>query len=189
VPYTVWSNDRLVGETDLDYIANTSEHKMGDFAATEYGEQIIPVLMAPRKAACAHASLDEVELLYTRRETIPLELRAPDGRVIPTDHIEITDLEWLISLAPPIESGEDDWQADAELADFELQEQFQPEERYEDPLKDLLPAEWTQEERDPLRLFDEFDIPDLEFGEMEDPNTPPPVYPRYQIQVQITNGG
>lgn len=187
MPYTVWSNDRLVGESALDYIANTSEHKMGDFAATEYGERIIPILMAPRKAVCSRATLEEVEALYTRRETIPLELRAPDGRVIPTDHIEITDLEWLVSLVPP-EPLEDDWRADVELAEFELREQFEPEERA-NALMDLLPPEWLQEEHDPLRLFDEFDIPDIEFGEEDDPNAPPPVYPRYQLQVQIMNGG
>ena len=75
------------------------------------------------------------------------------------------------------------------MAEIELQEQLQPEQRYEDPLEGLMPPEWAQPERDPLRLFDEFDIPDIELGEIDDPNAPPPVYPRYQIQVQIKNGG
>ena len=188
MPYTVWSNDRLVGESDLDYVASNSQHKIGDFTATEFGEKIIPVLMAPRKAVCAHASLEEIELLYDRRETIPLELRAPDGHVIPTSHIEITDLEWLMSLATPIESMPDDWQADMELAEMELHGELAPEDEFRDEIAELLPPEWLQEQSDPLR-FDEFDIPDIEFGQVEESEGPPPEYPRYQIQVEISKGG
>lgn len=188
MPYTVWSNDRLVGESELDYVANNSQHKMGDFTATEFGEQIIPVLMAPRKAVCAHASLEEIELLYDRRETVPLELRAPDGRVISTEYIEITDLEWLMSLAGPLESTPDDWQADMELAAMELQGELAPDEEFRDELADLLPPEWLQMQSDPSR-FDEFDIPDIEFADVEETEGPPPEYPRYQLQVQIKNGG
>ena len=151
MPYTVWSNDRLVGETDLDYITNTSESKFGDFDATEYGEQIISDRMAPRKAVCARASLDEVEQANRQRESIPLELRAPDGRVVATDDIEITDLEWLLSLAP-LHPIADDWRADLD----------QPTE------------------------FDEFDVPEMELA---DGDEPPPDFPRYQIQVRIKNGG
>ena len=181
VPYTVWCNDRLVGETDLDYIANTSELKFGDFDATEYGEQIIPVLMAPRQAVCAQASMDEIRSLFSRREQIALELRAPAGRVIPTDYIEITDLEWLLSLGRDFE---DDWQADMELAEAELSDELEPPVDDEGERLDALPPEWITEEADDV--FDEFDTPDLEF---EDPGAPPPEFPRYQIQVAIRNGG
>ena len=183
MPYTVWSNDRLIGESDLDYIANTSQVKFGDFSATEFGEQIITLRMAPRKAVCAHASLDEVEALHKQRESIPLELRAPDGRVIPTDDIEITDLDWLLTLAP-LHPVEDDWQGDLEMAEFELREELEPEDRFQDPLRELLPPEWLDQEDEPA--FDEFDIPDVEFGEED---APPPNFPRYQIQVHIKHGG
>jgi hypothetical protein len=182
VPYSVWCNDRLVGETDLDYIANTSEHKMGDFEASEYGEQLIPVLMAPRKAVCAHAPMEVIERLYTTREQVKLELRASDGRVIPTDHIEITDLEWLLSLAGDIE---DDWQSDLAMAEAELAMELEPPEDEEGEQLDVIPPEWLDDE-DEDALFDEFDVPDIE---LEDPNAPPPNFPRYQIQVTITNGG
>lgn len=181
MPYRVFCNDRLVGETDLDYIANTPEHKMGDFEATEYGEQIIPVLMAPRRAVCAHASMDEIERLYTKREQVRLELRAPDGCVVHADHIEITDLEWLISLSSDIE---DDWQADLALAKAELALELEPPEDEEGEQLDVIPPEWLDDESD--ELFDEFDVPDIEQG---DPNSPPPNFPRYQIQVMIANGG
>jgi hypothetical protein len=166
VPYTVWSNDRLVGETDLDYIANTSEAKMGDFVATEFGDEIISVLMAPRKAVCAHAALEEVEALYTQRETIPLELRAPGGRVIPTDDIEITDLDWLLSLASA-DLQDNGWEPDLDAA---------------------LEAERVDELD---QLLDEFDVPEVEMSELElpEPSASQPVYPRYQIQVRIKGGG
>lgn len=181
MPFTVWCNDRLVGETDLDYLANTSEHKTGDFAATEYGEQLIPILMAPRKALCAHQPMELIERLYSRREELRLELRAPDGRVIPTNYIEITDLEWLVSLVPP---DMEDWRADLELAEAELALELEPPEDEEGERLDVIPPEWLDDDEDPQ--FDEFDVPDLE---REDPNAPPPEFPRYQIQVELTSGG
>lgn len=182
MPFTVWCNDRLVGETDLDYIANTSQTKFGDFVATDYGEQLIPILMAPRQAVCAQAEMEEIHRLYTRRERIHLELRAPDGSVIPTDHIEITDLDWLLSLSI---DREDDWQSDIELAEAELMEELHPQEDDESERLDVLPPEWFQQEIEEPD-YDEFDTPALEFGDLEDEPTD---FPRYQIQVAITNGG
>jgi len=182
VAYTVWHNDRLVGESDLDYVANTSELKFGDFTATEYGESLIRVLMAPRQAVCARASLAEIEALYSRRQTIQLELRAPDGRVIPTDNIEITDLDWLVTLGA---DSPDDWQADLELARADLHEELLAGDDDESERIDVLPPEWLNDDHDEPD-FDEFDVPDLEFS---DQDMAPQEFPRYQIQVRIQHGG
>ena len=161
MPYTIWSNDRLVGESDLDYLTNTSELKLGDFTATEHGEEIIAVLMAPRQAVCSRAPYDEIEALCTRRESVPLELRSPSGRVIPTDDIEITDLEWLLSLTP-VAWRDDDWQPDVDMPELHADLETLPD----------------------LDL-DEFDVPDIEIAEPDQQ----PMYPRYQIQVRIKGGG
>lgn len=184
MPYTVWCNDRLVGETDLDYIANTSERKFGDFEATDYGREIIPVLMAPRQAICAHAPMEEVRALFFRREQVQLELRAPDGRVIPTEFIEITDLEWLLTLGG--DDRDEDWQDDMAIAEAELSERLCACDVDDGERLDALPPEWLDEEEMNEDSFDEFDVPDLEFG---DEFASPPDFPRFQIHVGILGGG
>jgi hypothetical protein len=172
VPYTVWCNDRLVGESDLDYIANTDEHMMGDFAATPYGEELIPILMGPRKAMMARASRESIVAAMARREANPLQLRDPAGAVVPSALIEITDTEWLMSLATRIE---DDWQADLALAEAELSEELAPSEDDDSEQISAEPPPWMDDEDDDL---DEFDVPDLELGDR-----PPREFPRYQLQV------
>jgi len=172
VPYTVWCNDRLVGESELDYIANTDEHMMGDFAATAFGEELIPVLMAPRKAMMAHESRDRIDAAFARREAIPLELRDPAGTVVPGGLIEITDTRWLLSLATRIE---DDWQADLAIAEAELREELAPSEDDDSEQISADPPPWIDDEDDEL---DEFDVPDVEIG-----GRPPREFPRYQLQV------
>jgi hypothetical protein len=173
VPYTVWCNDRLVGESDLDYIANTDEHMMGDFVATEFGEELIPILMAPRKAMMAREPMASVESLFERRQGIPLVLRDPAGAVMPAELIEITDTEWLLSLAPDIE---DDWQADLALAEAELREELAPSDDDGSEQISADPPPWIDDEDEDL---DEFDVPDVELAD----DGPPREFPRYQLQV------
>lgn len=175
MPFTVWCNDRLVGESELDYIANTADHQMGDFAATEYGEQLIPRLMEPRMAIMARASADEIRAAESRREALQLELRGPDGAVIPAMHIEITDTEWLLSLAGDIEG---DWQADAAISEAELLDELLPHDDDDAERIHADPPPWIDDESDEL---DEFDVPDVELG--GDDGRPPREFPRYQLQV------
>lgn len=175
MPFTVWCNDRLVGESDLDYIANTAEHQMGDFTATEYGEEIIPRLMEPRMAIMSRASVAEIRAAESRRQALPLELRGPDGAVIPATLIEITDTEWLLSLAADVE---DDWRSDLESARAELLDELVPHDDDDAERIHADPPPWVDEESDEL---DEFDVPDVELG--GDDGRPPREFPRYQLQV------
>lgn len=179
--FTVWSDGELVGATALDYIANTSEVKFGDFTATEFGERAIAIRMSLRKALCARAPLDEIEALHACREAVPLELRAPDGRVISTDDIEITDLDWLLTLASRNEE-EDDWESDVKLAEFELQEELDPDEGECEP---LIPPELLESDENDF-AFEDLDLSDADEG---DPDAPPRQFPRYQIQVRVSHGG
>ena len=178
--FTVWSDGQLVGESALDYVANTSEVKFGDFVATEFGERVIAIRMAPRKAVCARAPLDEIEALYAFRQVVPMELRAPNGSVVPTDDIEITDLEWLVTLLPPGGHRSDDWQADLELAEFELEEElFQEKET-----NPLIPPELLESG------IEACELEEIEFcGETDAGDGPDQEFPRYQIQVHIKGGG
>lgn len=153
MPYSVWCNDRLVGESELDYIANTDDHKMGDFAASAFGEELIPILMAPRKAMMARASRAEILRAQARREEIPLQLRGPDGAVVPAAHIEITDSAWLL-----------------EIAETHVPDDGEFERIDSDP------PPWIEDESDEL---DEFDVPDVEL----DSEAAPEDFPRYQLQV------
>ena len=176
MPYTVWCNDRLVGESALDYIANTDEHKMGDFTATAYGEELIPVLMAPRRAVMAHEPMASIVQAHARRDALRLELRGSDGCVIPAEHIEITDTDWLLSLVPNLE---DDWQADLAMAEAELRDELAPSDDDDFEQISADPPPWIDDDEDDL---DEFDVPDVE---LSDDGRPPREFPRYQIQVMF----
>jgi hypothetical protein len=178
--FTVWCDGQLVGRSSLDYIANTSEVKFGDFTATRYGEQLIAIRMLPRQAQCAHAPLEKIKEYQARRDAIELELRAPGGRAIPTDDIEITDLDWLMTLAPSIST--DEWEMDAGMANLELVEEL--DRRPGEDLDDLIPAEL-------LECDEGIDARDSDGCEIVayEPDGNASEFPRYQIQVRIKNGG
>jgi hypothetical protein len=185
-PFTVWSGGELVGETHLDYLANTSEVKFGDFTATELGERIIAIRMSPRKALCAHAPWKEIQALHACREAVPLELRAPDGREIPTEDIEITDLEWLASLRH-VGGDDESWEDDLRFAEADLMEELQSEPLFRDELMELLPAN-SAEFADEL-LTDDLWTDDCAEPTDDNADSPPVEFPRYQIQVHIKGGG
>jgi hypothetical protein len=147
---------------------------MGDFAATAFGEEIIPVLMAPRVALMS-GDREAIPAAEALRDALRLELRDPDGRAIPTLRITITDTEWLIGL-----DGEtsDDWETDVEIAEADLREELQPSEPDDAERMDAIPPPWLEDDDD-AAAFDEFDVPDLEFA--AEPDAHP--FPRYQIFV------
>ena len=171
MPYTVWCDDRLVGESALDYIANTDDHWMGDFVATPFGEEIIPIMMAPRVAMLAREDDARIQEAQRRRDELALELRGPDGVLIPTQLIEITDTRWLLEI-----SESRGWGLDSD--DSELRDELEVSDDGGFERIDADPPPWLDEEDDEL---DEFDVPDVEFegGSVE----PPPDFPRYQLQV------
>ena len=181
--FTVWSDGRLVGESALDYIANTSEVKFGDFIATRFGEQLIAIRMLPRQAVCAHAPWTKIEEYQARRDAIRLELRAPNGNSIRTDDIEITDLDWLMTLVRPHEK--DDWESDIELADAELQQELDRDKRERDEEHDLIPRELLDQEWETIDV----EAPDFSQEAASEGEGEAMDFPRYQIQVWISNGG
>lgn len=129
MPYTLWSRGRLLGESDLGFVQIWENVKFGWFHPSPAGERFMPVLTGtgpalmklhkmmrnpmremmrgadeakgefPRDIRQTTAYADLVSMI-DEREAMELELRGPDGKVIPTDDIGIDDTEWKISLIP-----------------------------------------------------------------------------------------
>ena len=180
MPYTLWSKDRLLGESELDYIGNTDKHMMGDFIATDAGEQLMPIITGVRRAIIemgrarrAVESSDrwkpdairsseeyaDVAEATAHLEGLELQLRDPAGQIVAADWIDVTDTEYTLSLAN-----------DFELNDLEgeLREQMELQSIDFDQDADLLDEHFAAIEAD--------GPPDFE---------PESVFPRYQIQVQL----
>jgi hypothetical protein len=139
--YTVWSRGRLLGHTSLGYPPSLPWIRAGDFAPTPIGASLLPVLtgMGPALEALA-AVLDanlpdgravpgipnalrltteyaDVLSLSDQLEHLALQLREPDGAIVPTAAIGIQDSEHLLALA----------RRDGVLADDDLRiEPWQP---------------------------------------------------------------
>jgi hypothetical protein len=141
--YTVWSQGRLLGETELSYTRWMHKHRGGDFFPTEFGETLMPIVTGgpaamkelakamhvaardsddaaaakERRAATPEitAARAELESAVERRDALALELRRPDGSIVPTEYIDIRDTELLWD----IEDDEDDLGFDDDEIDDE----------------------------------------------------------------------
>lgn len=184
MPYTVWSHGRLLGESALEHRRVFPRHRMGDFFPTEAGEKLMPVATGVSKAGAdlvkslsgappgspARAHLRETSeyadlaAAEDHYDALALELRGPDGAVIPTEWIDLRDTEFLLSLT------DDDLEATSLELDFSSEE----EDDFGDPPPGFgdAPA---------------FDLEDeLNFNDDDDaPWRPERVFPRYQLQVML----
>ena len=185
--YTFWSHGRLLGTSDLDYVRCIPRLRSGDLISTEFGESILPVAagVPPTSIALGHAlktagadvPLDDRGLRMRRmpeyvafeaavaaREALHLELRGPDGSVIPTESIDVRDTEYLLSLAV-----DDDWSDELEptwLEDLDLED-------------DLIEVEASDE----VVPFEERERSFYE--ELEAMREPEREWPRYQLMVTL----
>lgn len=168
MPYTLWSRDRLLGETELDYVRCFEKHRMGGFHPTEMGEKLMPVITGVAKATLNLArsissesdssATDTTEYADTvaaqaHYDALELELRGPDGAVIPTEWIDVRDLEFLEALVDEREREEDIFgSSEDEAIDPELEAAIQhdlaiiDEWHANDP-----PEDESWEEPEPLR--------------------------------------
>jgi len=182
--YTLWSHGELLGESELDYVRVFPHLRTGDLQLTPKG------LIAIERLTQTHADSyygaqrlnreklrdtvdpsDEKTLLadlaaeYDQYEALALELRAPNGSVIATETIHITDTDYLQAIAkergeedelPTDGASEDDLDSDDLAAMAEQVEEFEEDH----PL-------WIQPapEREPARfqisvtLKDEWAVP------------------------------
>jgi hypothetical protein len=174
-------------------------HRMGDFCPTDVGLKVMPVATGVSPAGIAlakmlRASSERSQASEPQRRLIPetlrqtsewadfvaaqdrcdalaLELRGPDGAVIPTEWIDLRDTESLLSPA-----WEDDWDVDDAMAGFaddvdECEGVLSSD--YETPDKVVSPL-------DSLGL-DEFDVAIEEENEWRAHDE----FPRYQLQVML----
>ena len=182
MPYTLWSHGRLLGESELDYRRAFARHRMGDFHPTEVGSRLMPIatgvspagIELSRKITRTSGQLDDAARTTSEYadfaaaadhcEALTLELRAPDGSVIPTEWIDVRDLDFLTSLV--VEE------------DLEMDEgESEPPGDIEDELSD----DWDE-------ILSGFDGdanmfgPDLENEEQWQASRD---FPRYQLQVML----
>jgi hypothetical protein len=158
MPYTLWSKGRLLGHTELDFIANTATAKMGWFHPTEVGEEIIEIITEPSRVVLGYARGVDAEQFRAdltaagnRVEALELELHDPAGVVLSVEDIGINDTHRLLALAAEHEGEFED-----DVIDEELQAAI------------------------------DHDMEVLRFDDMEDESQPwaePTEFPRYQILV------
>ena len=118
MPYTLWSHGRLLGESELDYRPLFARHRMGDFHPTDVGSRLMPIAtglspagieLSRRIRRSSGVQLFDDAVRRTSEyadlaaaadycEALALELRGPDGSLIPTEWIDVRDLEFLASL-------------------------------------------------------------------------------------------
>ena len=169
MPYTIWSRGHLVGETNLDHTRVDPRQRSGDFLPTAYGETLIPP-----------PDLDEnlpADVHVTSGLCEELELRAPDGTLVPAEWIEIHDTAHTRAVICPHQSlldnfacarpnaatadvadeiDFDDWDVDDDLGFLEDIE-FDLEE-FDHGIEAPAPGDFPRFEID-VRLIDERAIP------------------------------
>ena len=182
--YTLWSHGELLGESELDYVRVIAELRMGDLQVTPKGLTVFERISqthadgyyAMRKlnrdsAAGKVAEQDEKTLhadLAAEADqyaALSLELRAPNGTVIPTEDIYVKDTEYLMAISreadaerelSPEDGSDEELDPEFLAAVEELREAFEEENE-----------SWLSEkpERPPVRfqlhvrLLDEWAIP------------------------------
>ena len=198
--YTLWSRDRLLGHTDLHYETGFRDSRMGDFVPTPFGERLMPTITSLSRTAIdlsrysrqlhaeagsATSAAEHAELLRRSTEyadcaaaenhcaALQLELRGPDGAIVPTVSIGIRDTEYLLSLA------------DAEMEDFDFENGLDVEW---DPNGT---GEGETERPDAVALDDPMDdLEDLDsdFAALSSEPWAEPAFPRFQIHVRLVDG-
>jgi len=184
---------------------------MGDFFPTELGEDLMPVITGDRKAGYAFSRSchrggpnadvrgDALESTIeyadfaaatARFEALELELRAPDGTVIPTKDITINDCDWLIEIG---EEAERRRELEGELYD-ELElgiEEWSPEESrfdqvdWHDP--DLAEIHESLQAAENM-LNDMIEKSMFETDTSDDPYADEPIpFPRFQLMVDLVD--
>lgn len=160
--YTLWSNGRLLGHTDLGFRGNTDVAKVGWFHPTEVGERCMHVMTAGSRILLERDGVDRKTLsadmcsAANRIDAMSLELHDDRDMVVNTESVGITDTEILLAF-----------------------------DRLDDALDILHTGSFEEMLED-----DDFDAGDLECvdefeaDEKEEWGEPPPL-PRYQIIVRM----
>jgi hypothetical protein len=194
--YSVWSRGRLIGKTDLGYVRWLQKHRMGDFYPSDVGETLMPVATGVSQALADHrraarnpcgdpkastrvenrddfrgtTESADIAAAMTHCESLQLELRRPDGSIVPTEWIHIQDTELLLALA---EEAEEEF-------DFE-----EPDPILGDPA-DLQLLKDMEHDAELLDEMMEADAADARAAGIHVPyEWEEQTFPRYQIQIRL----
>lgn len=86
MPYTLWSTEGLLGESELDFVWRDDRRRAGFLDPTELGEILLGIAPGtPIETPPPDMSLT-------------LELRDENGVVIPTEDIFVRDIDYVMSL-------------------------------------------------------------------------------------------
>jgi len=195
--YTIWSHDRLLGETDLGWVRCMENVRSGFFHPSEIGTRLMPTVcgvspaiselsrvtreienapdvQAHDGARCAVEQTTQYADMLAAIEHergLSLELRGPDGKVIPTESIFVQDSEYLLSLADKADEEEFYKNTWDETTDLELDEELQ-----------------ASVEHDLEILFPSGGVDDWESSDwVPESDEAPADFPRYQIHVRLIN--
>jgi len=180
--YTLWSHGELVGESALDYVRVISDLRTGDLHLTTKGLTLIDRLaqthadayhsarqlnIEPANESHAKSLVADAAAERDQYETLALELRAPDGRVIPAEDIFIRDTAWLLAIDEERHGGEEESPTDLPLDDEREAGDLEAFETQMMELAEDLCPPWASDEqpREPVRfqlyvrLKDEWSIP------------------------------
>jgi hypothetical protein len=181
--YTLWSHGELLGESALDYVRVDPNLRTGDLQMTERGLIVIDRLTQVREDCYRSArrvnsapagTVEEVELktLYAdlaaqhdQYEALALELHAPNGSLIPTDDINVTDTHYLLKIDREREDEDKNLPEGALDTDLDPDVLAALEEQMQELAEDNPPWVSREPEREPARyqisvvLKDEWSIP------------------------------
>jgi hypothetical protein len=185
--YTLWSHGRLLGETDLAFARCLPKHRMGWFHPNDLGERLMPIICGIKPAFFALSDLTrrllpnpwgdrgrpwdldtvlkgsteyaDLAAANAQEDGLALELRGPNGTVIPTEDIGVQDTEFLRSLSFE------------EVSIYEVERGLHEGDLDEETLAEI--EEFVEEFKENSRWVSE----DEEEKESD--------LPRYQIQVQL----
>ena len=103
--YTLWSRGRLLGTTDFGFIFRPNGFRCGWLHPTMLGERLLPEACGVAPAFRAQFILGDdptvradLQAAIDQEEALELEVRGPDGSVIATEDVGITDTHYLLSI-------------------------------------------------------------------------------------------
>ena len=194
--YSLWSRGRQLGESPLDFVRCLPGLRVGFLHPTSLGNALLPVAAGVTPASLAFGHMlrslkrdcpEKVWLEMTEyadyisacdeEAALELELRGPDGKVIPTKDIAVRDTEFLIA-----------WSEEAAKRDAERSEDSANPSTMV-AANAARPWESEQDEIDVDDMIEEFEA--LAAEDAADACWRPPReerrWMRYQLQVQLAS--
>lgn len=161
--YTLWSRDRLLGETDLDFIYREHGFRCGWLHPSELGERLLPSATGVPPALRTLYSIGpdptaraDVAAAVDLEAAFELQLRRPCGAVVATESIAVIDTHYLLAIG-----ASDDELCDEDSLDVQ-----------EDAQRDMPLEAWSSD-------GDEVNVQTFSMEESD--------LPRYQIQVELVD--